>query len=188
MKFAKPSLERARHNKTLQRQVRRQRCERGVCAGGSGPQEEEGADEDGLAADIDGSCRGRDNCQGQLLVCFLFLQSSSVRNISYGVLKFCSFHNPEIDQISRKILTKAVHHRNRSRRNTSEGLRRKPSGKGRAGTTAQQKQEAAVVGGGGEDSEDPVDPRRPSVEDLALTENLIPEEQGAFQGRYSVLS
>ena len=67
----------------------------------------------------------------------------------------------------------------RSRRNTSEGLRRKPSGKGRAGTAAaaavaQLKQESAA-----EDAA--ADPRRPSVEDLALTENLIPEERGAFQ-------
>ena len=63
----------------------------------------------------------------------------------------------------------------RSRRNTSEGLRRKPSGKGTAvGAAApqqQQKQEA-------EDAAATCDPRRPSVEDLALTENLIPEQQG----------
>ena len=50
-------------NKTLQRQVRRQRRERGLRAG-SGAEEEEGADEDGLATDIDRSCGGRDNRQG----------------------------------------------------------------------------------------------------------------------------
>ena len=53
----------------------------------------------------------------------------------------------------------------RSRRNTSEGLRRKPSGKGRGPSQSQQQQEKP---------DDPDDPRRPSVEDLALTENLIP--------------
>ena len=60
----------------------------------------------------------------------------------------------------------------RSRRNTSEGLRRKPSGKGTAALQQQQKQEAEDAAAA------TCDPRRPSVEDLALTENLIPEQQG----------
>ena len=75
----------------------------------------------------------------------------------------------------------------RSRRNTSEGLRRKPSGKGR-GTSQQQKSEALAA------AEDADDPRRPSVEDLALTENLIPggkqiygdEDEDEAPAEYSV--
>ena len=64
------------------------------------------------------------------------------------------------------FISSSAQTRYRSRRNTSEGLRRKPSCKGR-GTSQQQQEKAEVL-------EDPDDPRRPSVEDLALTENLIP--------------
>ena len=49
-----------------QLQVRRERGERGLGAGRrtGGAEEEEDADEDGLAADLDGSRGRRDNCQG----------------------------------------------------------------------------------------------------------------------------
>ena len=63
------------------------------------------------------------------------------------------------------FISSSAQTRYRSRRNTSEGLRRKPSGKGRAISQLQQQEKP-------NDPDD--DPRRPSVEDLALTENLIP--------------